>query len=193
MRSAALAGALACAIALLTSACAPLAPLTSADAAVRETAPAFELFGRVAATDGQQAASGGLEWRHDRGSDQWTVSTPLGQILARLDSDDSGARLLTADGQRLQAESAETLLPQLIGIDAPVDRLAQWVQATPAADAEVRQRDSFGRPALVIDRGWRIEYPAYADDSSAAAPARVDVSRGDARLRLIIDSWNPQP
>lgn len=193
MKSALAGGALACAVALLAGACAPLAPHATPDAAARVAASAFELVGRVAASDGRQAASGGLEWRHERGSDQWTVSSPLGQILARLDSDAAGARLLTADGQRLQAASAEALLPQLIGIEAPVERLAQWVQATPAADAEVRQRDSLGRPALVIDRGWRIEYPAYADDGPTAVPARIDVSRGDARLRLIIDRWNPQP
>ncbi len=192
MKTAWLAGAT-CAIALLASGCAPLAPIAAPDVALRTPLAAFELSGRVVASDGQQAASGGLEWRHDRGSDQWTVSTPLGQILAQLDSDASGARLVTANGQRLQAANAEALLPQLIGIDAPVDRLAQWVQATPAADAEVRRRDAHGRPALVIDRGWRIEYPAYASDSPDAAAARVDVSRGEARLRLIIDRWQPQP
>lgn len=180
-------------LALLLGACAPLMPVDAPPAATRVTAPAFELSGRVSASDGVQAASGNLEWLHAHGRDQWTVSSPLGQILARLDSTPAGAQLQAADGRRLHAASAQDLLPQVLGIDAPVDRLAQWVQATPAADAEVRLRDAHGRPALVIDQGWRIEYAAYADEGAQAPPLRIDVSRGDARLRLIIDHWQTAP
>ncbi|MER2551737.1 MAG: outer membrane lipoprotein LolB, partial [Thauera sp.] len=75
----------------------------------------------------------------------------------------------------------------------PAPRLPRWVQAAPDADAEVRTRDSSGRPQLVIDQGWRIDYLGYADDTAAALPQRLDISRGDARLRLIIDSWTTQP
>lgn len=183
----------ACALALLLGGCTALAPAHSVPAAVRTAAPAFELSGRVSASDGSQAASGTLEWLHARGSDQWTVSSPLGQILARLESSPGGAQLLAADGRRVHAARAQDLLPQLLGIDAPLERLAQWVQATPAADAEVRLRDSHGRPALVFDQGWRIEYTAYADDGARAVPRRIEVSRGDARLRLLIDSWQAEP
>lgn len=183
----------ACALALLLGGCTALVPAHSVPAAVRTAAPAFELNGRISASDGSQAASGMLEWLHAHGSDQWTVSSPLGQILARLQSSPAGAQLLAADGRRAHAARAQDLLPQLLGIDPPLERLAQWVQATPAADAEVRLRDRHGRPALVIDQGWRIEYPAYADDSAQAVPRRIEVSRGDARLRLLIDAWQAEP
>jgi outer membrane lipoprotein LolB len=67
------------------------------------------------------------------------------------------------------------------------------VQAAPDADAEVRDLDPAGRPQRVIDQGWRIDYLGYADDTAAAAAARLDISRGDARVRLIIDSWTTLP
>lgn len=193
MKAGRTAGALAAATALAVSACAPLAPQLEAPPAVRTAADAFELHGRLSASDGQQAASGTVDWQHEHGSNNWTLASPLGQILARLDSDARGAQLRTADGQHFSAASADELLPRVLGIEIPVDRLAHWVQAAPAADAEVRTRDAAGRPALVIDRGWRIEYPAYADASPAAAPARIEVSRGDARLRLLIDAWTALP
>ncbi|MCK2089835.1 lipoprotein insertase outer membrane protein LolB [Thauera aromatica] len=184
---AALAGALA------LGACAPLPAPADHPAAVRHAQPAFLLEGRMSATDGQQAASGRIEWEHAPHADRLTLLNPLGQIAARLDSDAAGATLLTADGQRIVAASADALLPQVLGVEVPVARLRLWVQAAPGAGAEIRQRDGYGRPQLLIDQGWRIDYLAYTDDSAGAPPARLDISRGDHRIRLIIDSWTAYP
>lgn len=175
------------------AACAPLSPVAHEAAARRPVFAAFELQGRLSATDGQQAASGRVEWQHRAHADSWTVFTPLGQIAAQLDSDATGATLLTADGLRERAASADELLPRVLGVELPVAQLSRWVQASPDGHADVRQRDALGRPALVIDRGWRIDYLDYAGATPDAAPARLDISRGDARLRLIIDSWTALP
>lgn len=175
------------------SACAPLTPVEAPPAAARRPVAAFDLEGRMSASDGSRAASGRVEWQHDPVADTWTVYTPLGQIAARLESDATGARLTDARGQRIDAPQAEALLPQVLGVDVPVDRLSDWVQATPGVGAEVRSVDALGRPALVLDQGWRIDYLDYATPGTDAMPARMDISRGDARIRLIIDTWRPRP
>ena len=178
---------------LALSACAPLPSTAPALIATRTFAPAFELQGRISANAGEQAASGSIDWRHAHGADSFTLLTPLGQIAAQLEASAVGARLRTADGQELNADSAEALLPRVLGVDVPVARLGRWVQAAPDAAAEVRNRDSAGRPALVIDQGWRIEYLEYLSAAADAPPARLDISRGDARIRLVIDSWTTLP
>lgn len=181
------------AVTVTASACAPLPPAPPAAAAQRQAAAAFELEGRLSASDGQQAASGTLSWTHARGRDTLTLYTPLGQIAARLDSGPAGASLHLADGSRVDAPDVAQLLPRVLGVEVPVERLGRWVQAAPTADAEVRVRDAAGRPAVVIDQGWRIDYPAYAADHASALPARIDITRGDTRLRLVIDTWTLQP
>jgi outer membrane lipoprotein LolB len=179
--------------ALLATGCATQATAPQAPPAQRTLHEAFSLEGRLSASDGERAASGRLEWQHHDRGDAWTVLSPLGQIVARLERTPAGALLRTADGAHYAAASADELLPRVLGIDAPVERLPGWVQASPGPQADIRQRDDAGRPALVIDAGWRIEYPDYASDDPAAPPRRIDLSRGDARLRLIIDRWNPAP
>ena len=178
---------------LVLSACAPLPSTAPALIATRTFAPAFALQGRISANAGEQAASGSIDWRHAHGADSFTLLTPLGQIAAQLEASAVGAHLRTADGQELNADSAEALLPRVLGVDVPVARLGRWVQAAPDAAAEVRNRDSAGRPALVIDQGWRIEYLEYLSAAADAPPARLDISRGDARIRLVIDSWTTLP
>ncbi|MBN8442229.1 MAG: outer membrane lipoprotein LolB [Thauera sp.] len=169
--------------------CAPMGPAQATLHAQRSLAPAFELEGRMSASDGSRAASGRVEWQHDTTADRWTVFTPLGQIAAQLESDAAGARLIDGSGQLVEAPDADTLLPQVIGVAVPVARLSRWVQAAPDGEAEVRNVDPLGRPTLIIDQGWRIEYQDYASTAADAIPSRLDISRGDARIRLIIDAW----
>lgn len=173
----------------LLSACAPLEIREGITVAARAAAPAFLLEGRISATDGRQAANGGVAWQHTALADHLTLFSPLGQIVARLESSADSATLTRADGTQHTAPDADTLLPELLGIELPVASLASWVQGAPGAFAEVRAHDAAGRPLLVIDQGWRIDYPGYADEGPQALPARIDISRGETRLRLVIDYW----
>jgi outer membrane lipoprotein LolB len=180
--------------AVVLSACstAPSAPDAPARVS-RAAASAFELEGRVSASDAERAASGRLAWSHAPDFDEWTVFSPLGQILARLVSTPAGAVLQTGDGRLVHADSAQEMLPEILGVDAPVTGLAYWVQAVPRVGARVLLVDDVGRPVRVFDDGWLIEYREYASKDPAAAARRIDASRGDARIRLIVDEWTPLP
>lgn len=181
--------------ALLLAACAPMQHVSreATPAVIRQAQPSFDLDGRLSATDGDRAASGRIEWKHDSQQDDWTAYSPLGQIVARLTSAPSGAELSLANGERHRAPGADRLLPALIGVDVPLARLPGWIQAAPQAGAEVRRLDPEGRPATVIDQGWRIDYTEYTDTAAQALPRRIEISRGDARIRLVIDRWSLLP
>ncbi len=98
------------------SACAPLPSAAPAPIVARTFAPTFELQGRISASAGEQAASGSIDWRHAHGTDSFTLLTPLGQIAAQLEASAVGAHLRTADGQEFNADSAEALLPRVLGV-----------------------------------------------------------------------------
>lgn len=179
--------------ALTLAACAPTAPQEAVSTAPRPLMTAFLLEARLSATDGHQAASGRMEWEHTAQTDRLTLLSPLGQIVARLDSTPYGARLSSADGSQREAPSADVLLPEVLGIEVPSARLPRWLQGAPDADAQIRSLDAIGRPQTVIDQGWRIDYLAYASERPEALPARLDIARGEARIRLIIDAWTTLP
>ena len=181
------------ACALLLAACTPALVRDGTQPAARPFSPAFAVEGRLSATDGREAASGRFEWVHADAHDRLTLFSPLGQVVALLEGGPAGASLEAADGSRREAADVDTLLPEVLGVDLPAARLPRWIQAAPAADAEVRDLDPAGRPQRVFDQGWRIDYAGYADDTAAAAPQRLEISRGDARVRLIIDSWTTLP
>jgi outer membrane lipoprotein LolB len=178
---------------LLAAACVLNPPALPVAPVARRAVVSFLLAGRLSATDGEHSATGRLEWRHRPDTDRWTVSSPLGQIVARIEDGPDGAELTLASGERHYAPQAADLmsglLPGIVSVRLPPARLAVWIQAAPPADAEVRTLDAHGRPARVIDQGWSIDYLAYRDDTPGALPRLLDIFRGDFRLRLTIDQW----
>ena len=151
----------------------------------------FEIDGRLQVKDGDKTAAVGVEWMHADEGDEWLFSGPLGQGLARIQSDPDGARMTLADGRRIEAPSAAELAERLFDVHAPFAQLPRWVSARLPGGAEVRERDGVGRPLRVVDQGWTIEYLEYASDSPTDLPRKIDIHRGETRLRLIIDTWNP--
>ena len=181
------------AVSILSTACAfnPAAP--PPDPVARQAFDVFSLSGRLSASDGKQSASGRLDWERHTGADRWTVFSPLGQIVAQIDSGPDGAEVLFANGERRYAPQVADLVPILLPGAAeaglPPERLAAWVQAAPPGDAEVRTLDARGRPVRLIDQGWIIDYLGYRDESPESLPRLVDISRGEFRLRLVVDRW----
>lgn len=179
------------ATAVVASGCRTLMPADEADTkASRPHVQHFDLEGRISATDGERGANGSLLWSHRPDRDEWTLLSPLGQIVARLSRDPSGARLDTGDGRPVFAESVDAMLPELLGVPAPVDGLAYWVQASVRPGARILAFDGVGRPARITDAGWIIDYLAYADGEPDAPPRRIEAVWGEARIRLVIDHWS---
>ena len=182
--------ALVCALGL--SACATT-PDALPGAALRNLAemPRFQLEGRLQVRDGERSAVVGVDWQHTAEQDAWLFTGPLGQGLARIESRPGGARMTLSDGSRVEADTAAELAERVLGVSAPFAELPRWATARVREGAEVRALDALGRPRQVIDRGWTIDYTEYTGEAPDDLPRKLDVHRGDTRLRLIVDSWSP--
>jgi outer membrane lipoprotein LolB len=167
------------------------APATVAPAA-RTARPIFDLSARMAASDGQHASSGTVDWTHTPVLDSMDFKGPLGQIAGRIRSQPGLSVLTLANGSSREAATPGQLAHDLLGVPVPLDGLAAWVQAVPRRGATVRRTDGFGRPASVSDAGWVIDYLAYESDDAQALPRRLDARWGDAFLKLVIDRWQIQ-
>src|SRR3982074_266167 len=96
-----------CCIALcvaLLSACASVAPPRPLD-----TARSFELAGRIVVRYQDRGFSSSLRWTQAGARDEIWLTAPLGQTIARLESDANGATLTGADQKEYRAASIESL------------------------------------------------------------------------------------
>jgi len=162
--------------------------VTTSPVAFRPVETRFEVAGRLAARSGEEALSGKFAWQHAPERDQWDFFSPLGQVVARLSRQGDQASLITSDGQRFD-EPFDQLVSRVLGMSVPVSALSRWVQAGVVANEDVRELDAVGRPQKIIDSGWQVRYPSYASDRPDARPRVIELSRGDANLKLVIDTW----
>jgi outer membrane lipoprotein LolB len=73
----------------------------------------------LCAAPGRQNYAGRLHWRHDGDRDELLLSSPLGQGMAEIVSDASGARLTASDGNSHTAATADELLQSVLGYPCP--------------------------------------------------------------------------
>jgi outer membrane lipoprotein LolB len=137
----------------------------------------FALDGRITVRQGDNRHYANISWRHSSEHDQILLTTPLGQGVAELTRDASGARLVTSDGHEVTALDWPGLGAKIFGVRLPLDQLPDWLTGKAPSDVS----------------GWRVMYLDYENDAVDALPTLIEVKRDDLELRLKIDSWGAEP
>lgn len=135
---------------------------------------AFAFEGRVSVRQGEIRHHANIYWRHGSGRDEILLTTPLGQGVAELSRDASGARLVMADRREYAAPDWETLSARVFGSPLPLDGLPAWLSGRPPA----------------VGNGWRIDYLDYQSEAADALPTLIELKRDEMELRLKIDEWS---
>ena len=139
---------------------------------------------------GDTGFSAALRWAQSGQRADLELDGPLGMGGLRILASGDEFSLTTSQGERLDGAEARA------GFALPLESLRYWVLGVPdpAGPAEERIAADESRLDGLEQGGWRIDYPAYATrgtrSESAGLPRRVDVSRSDARVRLLIEAWS---
>ncbi|MDP1525421.1 MAG: outer membrane lipoprotein LolB [Rhodocyclaceae bacterium] len=155
---------------LLMAGCATLPPPARP---ATESIVAFAFNGRLVVRQGDTRHHVRIDWRHDATRDDILLISPLGQGVAEITRDASGARLLLADKREFTAADAGTLAEQVFGFRLPLDHAARWLLGEPGNIAPWR--------ATVVER------ESAAPD---ALPSVIELERDDIHVRLKIDEWS---
>lgn len=183
-------------IALVVTGCAVLPPVEEGEGRLPEEPIAFVLEGKVAWRHPEGRGNANLSWTQEDGeSFRLLLTGPLGQGAVLLESHAGGVRLDTPEGPRY-ADDADELLAATLGFSVPVAQARYWVLGVPAPvgvagnQAQVSERDAYGRPAAVTQSAWRIEWSDRRLVEGYALPRRVELERGDTRLTVVIGGWS---
>lgn len=189
----------------------PSRPAPVARPANSESA-AFALNGRISVKHLAERQSAGLHWKHQPRSDEILLLTPLGQTAARVYRDD-GMATLDEGGRHYQDVDAESLMQQVLGWHLPLNGLHYWVlgKADPAVPAQI-ERAGNGQISVLRQDGWEVRFLRYAGSQAGdiagcaqpagctgnlagadSLPARLQLSREDMQVQLLIDEWDWSP
>ena len=141
--------------AALLAACAGVAPPRAI-----ESAPSFELAGRIVVRYQERGFSSSLRWKQAGGRDDIWLTAPLGQTIAHLEADAQGATLTGADQRQYRAGSIESLTKSAFGWRFPVDGMRYWVfgEAAPGAPPAAVERDDARRLTRLKQDDWQIVF-----------------------------------
>jgi outer membrane lipoprotein LolB len=158
-------------ICLLLAGCAT-SPPTAQRPPVAEIST-FAFTGRIAVRQGEARHYVNIDWRHAADNDEILLNTPLGQGLAELTRNATGARLLLADQRAYEAQDWGALSQQVFGFRLPLGASARWLLGE-----------------LANTEGWRVTVVERESAAAHALPTIIELEREDIFVRLKIDEWS---
>ncbi|ABI55636.1 lipoprotein insertase outer membrane protein LolB [Alkalilimnicola ehrlichii MLHE-1] len=155
----------------------------------------WDASGRAALRTADDAGSLSLEWRQRGETYQVDLRAPLGAGSARLEGGPEGVWLTTSAGDREYAPDPETLVAWFTGYQVPVSALRYWLRGLDAPGPEVERLDldPAGRPERLHQAGWEVVYRDWSQTNGLPLPRRLDISRGEDSVRVVIRDWSLAP
>ncbi|RPI13525.1 MAG: outer membrane lipoprotein LolB [Lysobacterales bacterium] len=146
--------------------------------------------GRLAIAGAGEGGSGAFVWQQDGATSRLDVRGPLGVGALQIVATPESLSMTDGSGREVPAAAARAELTQRLGADLPWSSLGYWMLGLPAPGAPATVSDAQTVPWRVIEQeGWRVGYDAYTSASGYALPRRLTATRGDVRVKLVIDRW----
>jgi outer membrane lipoprotein LolB len=135
---------------------------------------AFEMSGRLALRQGDRSEIARLRWTHRAASDLWVFASPLGNEVARIESDAKGARLEQGGAVPVEeAASFAELAERAIGVALDPSMLVAWLHAS----------------GPVQGGGWEVSIDESTPAGSVTVARRLTARRGEVTVRLAVDEY----
>lgn len=140
----------------------------------------FRVAGRFSVKVDGRGYVANFSWLHERQSDELEMTSPIGLTVARLvrAAHEVG---LTIGEKTWYASDVDTLTEQQLGWPLPMANLVWWIrgQIAPNTPATIKEDGS------LVQQGWTIRF--FADQNAASFPRRIDLSRDNLLLRVILN------
>lgn len=153
----------------------------------------FALTGRVAISASGAGLNASLRWRQEGDVSHVSLDGPLGVGGAEVEVHGERIDLRTSRGEHLEDGAARAELERRLGFPLPLAALRYWVRGVPAPGeaADEVVDEAHQRLASLAQDGWQVRYADYMGAAAGDLPRRLSAERGDTRVRLVIDRWQP--
>lgn len=141
----------------------------------------YDIGGRFSIITPSKNYYGNYSWQHDSSSDNLSMFSPIGTVVANIIVESDIATLETSDGI-YKGKDLDTLLIKQLGFTLPVNYLHYWVQGIPLPQYSIDKNLQSGFTQL----GWNVEYLKWEDDNH---PYIMQISNDQMKVKLLIN-WH---
>jgi outer membrane lipoprotein LolB len=151
-----------------------------------QQAGAWQLDGRAAAALGSHGWQASLDWRQRGEASQVHLAGPFGAGALTLEMTPAGLSLNGAP----PSDAVVAQLEDRLGFELPLEHLRYWLLGVPDPRLVFElTRNEQDRARHLDQGGWNIDYDRYLPSQGDLLPARLVLTRADARVRIAVDHW----
>jgi outer membrane lipoprotein LolB len=174
----------------------PVSPGPGADApwplqlAALEKFDRYALTGRVAVVAGDDGFTASLRYRQRSARSDLALDGPLGIGGLRMEFEGDSLQVTNSRGHRLNGQAARDELEARLGFPLPLAELRWWLLGIPdPAGGAGSSADPM--PTAFEQNGWKVSIDARTPALGFTLPKRLTATRDNARLKLLVESWQP--
>jgi outer membrane lipoprotein LolB len=151
----------------------------------------WEASGRFGIRTRNQGHSASMEWQQNKQNYNLYFFGPFASGSARIIGKPGQVVLTTSDGESYKAASPETLVLEHLGWSLPFTHLIYWIRGLPSPHSipNVTKYDEHNQLRTLQQDDWKIDYQSYSIYSSITLPEKINLSKGDVKLKIIINHW----
>ncbi len=144
---------------------------------------------KISAQDDPKSAS--FEWQQFKNNYAINFFGPFGYGNSWLRRTSKGVTLEVPERPPQRAASAEQLLQQTVGWQAPISDLQHWIKGLPAPSGAAREQQFTAHGALSVlkQQGWDIAFSRHQRYQDLWLPGKVVASRQGVTVLVIIKQW----
>jgi len=137
----------------------------------------------------------GLKWLQ-QSANQYVmqIKNPVtGALLAKLTRRNNAVSLLADNGRIYKDTDEERLLQRQAGVKLPLKGMQHWMRglSSPLYKVDKLVLDARGRPQVLHQAGWKINYSNYVNNNFDAMPRKVVITRDkdNVYMKVIAKKW----
>lgn len=150
----------------------------------------FTVQGRIGVAAGSDGFNGKLRWVQTGLRSAVSLDGPLGVGGVRIIDDAGALSLTTPSGEALDSQAAHDELVRRLGFEPPLGSLRFWLQGVPdPGTPSVESPNAQGYLGSLVQSDWTVSIAAYMQTAEGPLPQKLTMTRGDVRVRLVLDGW----
>lgn len=155
----------------------------------------WQCLGRIAIRTENQGGTVNLDWKQTGDFSRITLSAPLNQGVVELKGQPHLMMITDSSGNQEITQDPQATIAKLTGWQIPLAALPDWIRGIPHQPKVTFNLNAQGLLQTLHDSGWTIEYEQYMPPAAApiALPKKINVSKDNVTLKLIVDSWSVPP
>lgn len=154
----------------------------------------WSLSGKLGVFTPDERKSVDISWQQSDQEFHIRLIGPLGITVLDIQKTDDGNVII--DGEAYHSADAEQLITELSGMVLPITQLQQWIKGNPRGASYLLDDNQQVSSLSGTDRElgqWIISFSDYRTIDRTNLPHKLQLTRGDLRLKFAISTWKILP